>query len=168
MATLKNDAQGGVRTFIEEQKSVPDKKTSVLLAEFDTEYDIVYDGSLSGAPEDYALIPRGATALLDAIGRTIEAVRAKARKRDKVIFNIITDGQENSSKEWTKLKVKTLMDECRKDGWKFMFMAADENAIADAQSWGYTKMETQIYANTSLGTRQAHSHMSDTTILYRK
>jgi uncharacterized protein YegL len=162
MYPLRDDATGGVNTFIEEQKALPDSNTELMLVEFDEQYNVVYDGSLAEAPT-YKLVPRGSTALLDAIGKTLSSVKAKAKKKDKVLVNIITDGQENSSREWTKDKMRALMEDCRELGWEFLFLCADESQMSEAQMWGFSDSQTQTYSNTAGGTRVAYSTLSSTT-----
>ena len=165
MYGLKDDATGGVNAFIDKQKALPGE-AELMLVQFDDEYDVVYDGSLDAAPT-YKLSPRGSTALLDAIGKTLTTVKAKSKKKDKVIVNIITDGAENSSREWDKKKISALMADCRKRGWEFLFLCADEAAMDEAQTWGFSDGQTQVYANTSVGTRSAYNILSTNTTMNR-
>jgi hypothetical protein len=163
---LKNVAEGGVNTFISEQQAIPDEKAFLKLVQFDNEYGVVYDGPLAGAPK-YTMTPRGSTSLLDAIGRTLADLKLKAKKRDKVIVNIITDGQENSSVDWTKASLKKTMDECRKLGWKFEFMVANEKAMADAHSYGFAVGAVHTYDLSSAGVTRGYSNMSSVTTSLR-
>jgi hypothetical protein len=165
MYSLKDDATGGVNSFIEEQKALPGE-AELTLVEFDDEYNVVYDGALDGAPV-YKLSPRGSTALLDAIGMTLSTVMKKSKKKDKVIVNVITDGAENSSREWDKAKIKSLMADCRKRGWEFLFLCANEEQMAEAQTWGFMAGQTQCYQTTSEGTRSAYNTLSSVTSLSR-
>lgn len=86
--------------------------------------------------------PGGSTALLDAVGMALDAVSKKIaelpeeEKPEKVIFLIVTDGEENSSKEYTLPLVKTKIEQQKKENWDFVFMGADQDAWAAADSYG--------------------------------
>ena len=70
MQAIREDAQGGVNALIQQQVKEPGEAT-LTLVQFDTEYEVVHSGvAIEDAPE-YELVPRGATALLDAVGRAI-------------------------------------------------------------------------------------------------
>jgi len=158
MWDLAEDASGGVNSFIEEQKALGGD-AKLTLVDFDDEYRVVYNGKLSQAPT-YKLTPRGSTSLLDAIGKTLSALKEESKKGDNVIVNIITDGHENSSRDWNKPKIKELMGKLRKKGWEFLFLCADEAAMDDAWNWGFDRNSTATYSTTSVGTRAAYASMS--------
>jgi hypothetical protein len=166
MFDIREDAQGGVNTFIETQKALPDDGAVLTLVEFDDRYDIVYDGDLSAAPE-YVLSPRGSTALMDAIGKTLSTVKKKAKKKDKVVVSIVTDGHENASVDWNKERIHKLMKECRELGWAFDFMVADEKAMDDARSWGFAANSLHSYKADSAGITRGYSNLAQASTLYR-
>ena len=102
MAQWREDMEGGLNAFVESQASEPGE-AEITLAQFDTRYELVWPlGPIKDAPK-YALMPRGGTALLDAMGRFITQVGEELTQRDeadrpgKVIVCIVTDGLENSS-----------------------------------------------------------------------
>ena len=110
MESIKSDMQGGVATLIAEQAK--EKGTClVTLAQFDDHYELLAEGVPASELLPYRLIPRGTTALLDAIGRTISDVRSRMEALDPaerpahVIFGVVTDGMENASREWSRLPV---------------------------------------------------------------
>ncbi len=76
MMSIKEDMEGGIKTLLEEQSQVPGT-CLVTLAQFDSEYELVADATPIAELADYLLIPRGSTALLDAIGRTIGQVESR-------------------------------------------------------------------------------------------
>ena len=88
-------------------------------------------------------MPRGSTALLDAVGRAINETGdrlAKTPEQDRpglVVFVIVTDGQENSSKEFSKARIKEMIDEQQKKyNWQFTFLGANQDAFAEAGGIG--------------------------------
>ena len=114
MQSIKTDTEGGFAAFIEEQRRAPGE-CRVTLAQFDNDYEVVYaDRPLADVPP-LDLQPRGSTALLDAMGRTIsDAGTALAALRESerpgtVIVAIMTDGMENASHEWTHPAIKALV-----------------------------------------------------------
>jgi hypothetical protein len=82
-------------------------------------------------------VPGGNTALNDAIGITVRKVEGDRPQVDKVITVIMTDGEENSSREWTHDAVKALIDHKEKEGiWTFVFLGAAPNAWVQGRSLG--------------------------------
>jgi uncharacterized protein YegL len=135
MQSIKTDTEGGFAAFIEEQRKTPGE-CRVTLAQFDNEYDVVYtDRPLVDVPP-LDLQPRGSTALLDAMGRTITdaGTRLAALPEDQrpgtVIVAIMTDGHENASREWTRSAIKALVtQQSTQFAWQVMYMGADQDAI---------------------------------------
>ena len=108
METIRNDVIGGFNTFLDKQKATPGEGT-ISLYRFDDQYETVYQGvNLKDARNMTRddLVPRNGTALYDAIGRTINSVGARlsalpeSERPDQVLVMILTDGQENASKEF--------------------------------------------------------------------
>ena len=118
MYACQSDAQGGINRFIEEQKKM-EGHAHLTLVQFDTEYEFVHTGVPIENVSEYALVPRGATALLDAVGRAINETGrrlANVPESDRpgcVVFVIVTDGQENSSHEFTKSQVREMIEHQR-------------------------------------------------------
>jgi hypothetical protein len=127
MEAVREDAEGGVNAFLREQAQQPGEAL-LTLVQFDTEYEFVHKGiSVKDAPA-YKLVPRGCTALLDAVGRAINETGdrlAKMAETDRpglVVFVIVTDGLENSSHEFTKVKVQEMIDRQQNQyHWQFTF-----------------------------------------------
>ena len=151
MISIKDDAQGGINTFIKEQAQV-EGEALFSLVQFDTIYEVVHAGiPIKDVPE-FSLVPRGATALLDAVGQAINVTGerlASMKEEDRpglVTFVVVTDGQENSSKEFTREQIRTLIKHQEKQyNWKFLFLGADEASFDEAKSMGYTYANTAVY-----------------------
>lgn len=183
MGPRKNDVIGGFNQFLEEQKK-QDGEATLTLTQFDTEYEILINGNdireiMPLTNETY--IPRGATALLDAIGRTVEATKVavppaicgecgacRVDNEANVIFVIITDGEENSSREFNLEQVKQLIKNCReKLGWEFIFLGADENAIQSGVSMGFGMGTCATYSVTTKGIGNTYGLVSSRVTEYR-
>lgn len=168
MADIKDDAQGGINTLIAEQFA-EDGQLTVTLSEFDNHFDDVV--RMSGKPFAYKLFPRGGTALLDAVGkeitRTAQELDAlpKALRPSKVLFVVVTDGQENSSHEFTLATVRASIETQRKDhDWTFQFIGAEETAWQGREMG----MNSASFNRTDKGQRGAYKSMNDSMKTYRK
>ena len=176
MGAIQRDAIGGFNTFLESQKKLPGN-ASLTFVQFDTEYEVVHENKpLADVPplDSKTFVPRGATALLDAVGKTIKSVDerlAAASKKnlpDKVIFVILTDGEENSSKEYTLSKVnKMITDQKSMHSWEFIFLAANQDAFAEALKLGINTNDTVCFAATPQGTNKAYGSMDSMVTSYR-
>ncbi len=142
MEAIREDAEGGVNSFIAEQVNEPGEAVVTLL-QFDTEYEFVHKGVPINKVRKYKLVPRGMTALLDAVGRAINETGerfAKMAEPDRpglVIVVVVTDGQENSSQEFTKAQIKEMIERQQKDyNWHITFLGANQDAFEEAGGMG--------------------------------
>ena len=176
MGSVKADTIGGFNEFLKTQKAAPGE-AKVSLFQFDTEYEAVYEGKdIQEAPElTYeTFVPRGGTAYLDAIGRTVNANGARfsamseEERPEKVVVVILTDGEENSSKEFTRREISALVSH-QQDiyKWEFVFLGANLDAISEAQSISIKPQNAITYAANSRGTGEVFSSMSKNIVSYR-
>lgn len=142
MQSCRDDAEGGLNTFIEEQKK-QQGETLFTLVQFDTEYEFVHKGKPIRDVGHCQLVPRGMTALLDAVGRAIVetgerlAAMPEPDRPGLVVFVIVTDGQENSSKEYAKPQIKEMIERQQNNyKWQFTFLGANQDAFAEAHCMG--------------------------------
>jgi uncharacterized protein YegL len=132
----KDDHEGGLISFVEDQRQL-EGDVRFTLIQFDNvePCEIIYDGVPIASVDQITLIPRGGTPLLDAVGLTIAHVaeRLKGKKPDQVVVMIITDGQENASREYKREQVKQMIREYETNhNWKFLYLGADVDAFAEA------------------------------------
>ncbi|MBB2749247.1 UNVERIFIED_ORG: uncharacterized protein YegL [Microbispora rosea subsp. rosea] len=164
---IKSDMQGGIKAFLDEQKKAPGK-TLVSLYQFDDKFDTVYELTPLAEVADYQLVPRGMTALLDAVGKSIALTRSKLDemgddKPSEVVFVISTDGVENHSREYTLDIVKKLVTTVQEEnGWKMLFIGVGIDAFAAAGSLGISANSTLHSGRGS--TRAAYTSASQTVI----
>src|SRR6476660_4507390 len=114
MESIKSDTEGGFNAFIAEQRNEP-LDIRVTLAQFDTDYDVVYANRPVREVPPLELQPRGMTALYDAVGKLITDVGAELaalpeyERPGRVVVVVLTDGHENSSREWTHDAVRAVI-----------------------------------------------------------
>lgn len=160
MSGLANDTIGGFNSMLEKQQQEPgDCRITTVL--FDDRYELLHDRlDLEAVSKittsDYFV--RGMTALVDAIGLTIEKImavqkQAKASHRaDQVMFVIITDGYENASRKYSAKQVKEMLEHQKADyGWEFIFLGANIDAVETAAHFGISADRAQNYHADSLG-----------------
>lgn len=141
LETLRKDAKNDIR---------------FTLTKFNTETNVVLPSiKLKDVPEltNVNYTPNGMTALYDAIGKTIATVDNAAKndpklKKARMLVVIITDGEENSSKEFDQKKIFNLIDEKKKGNWTFVFLGADQDAYAAGCLLGIDKGNTLSYNST--------------------
>ena len=174
MQMIKNDAIGGFNTLIDSQRKL-DGKAEVTLVLFDDKYDVVYkdkDIDVVDNLDDKTFIPRGATALYDAIGKTVATLneeRAEGNENmmpQKVFIAILTDGEENASREFTRSAVMDQVKECKDKGWEFVYLCADESGLQDGRGI-FGKGATYAFTADAVGTSDAFGCMSNTMSSYR-
>ncbi|MGI4789631.1 MAG: vWA domain-containing protein [Janthinobacterium lividum] len=169
MASVREDTIGGYNTFLEEQKAIPGS-AHLTLVQFDDQYEVLYEGRpLENAPalSVETFVPRGSTALLDAIGRTLIttgarlAAQPEAERAGKVLFVIMTDGQENTSREFSGSKIFEMITHQReKYQWQIVFIGANQDALATGASYGIPQTNSMNYAASPAGTRSATAKLS--------
>mgnify|MGYP000987749382 CR=1 FL=1 len=166
MHGLEKDTIGGFNSMIEKQRKL-DVDVNVTTVLFNDETDVLYErrNIWNVKPlTDREYETGGTTALLDAVGSTIlrmERTGAAARKGTKVIFVIITDGMENASVEFTKPKVKEMIsDKQEKEGWDFIYLGANIDAVEEADAIGVQKSNAVTYRNTKSGVRANYDAVS--------
>jgi len=152
MEAIREDAEGGVNSLIREQSQQPGKAL-LTLVQFDTEYEFIHRGIPVKRVPPYKLAPRGSTALLDAVGRAINetgerlAKMAEADRPGLVIFVIVTDGEENSSHEFSKAQIKEMIERQQTVyHWQFTFLGANQDAFAEAGGMGINAVGVATYA----------------------
>lgn len=159
MAGLESDTIGGFNATINDQKTI-DGETRVTTILFDNFFEILHDridlqdiSPLTN--KDYFV--RGSTALYDAVALGINKImnvqkqtRAESRA-DKVIMVITTDGYENASRETSAATLHKMIDNCKKEGWEFLFLGADIDAQAAAGAIGIDASRASNYMKDALG-----------------
>jgi uncharacterized protein YegL len=166
MASIADETIGGFNAFVEAQKAVPGKAT-LSLVQFDHEYLVVHNGvPLQDVPllDKTTFVPRGMTALYDAVGRTIAQFKDDNPKDTKTIVTILTDGAENSSKEFTYSQISQMIKQVEADhGWEVMFLGANMNAQVVAANMGIKASSSVTFDYSKVGAVSAMSSINAAT-----
>lgn len=166
MSGLAADTIGGFNELIEKQKKIEgDAYVTTVL--FDHEYEVLHDHVAleEVAPlTDKEYFARGSTALLDAVGRTIDAVGARLaataedERPEHVVFVITTDGRENSSREYTAKRVRGMIEhQQQKYSWQFVFLGANMDAVSEARKLGISAKYAADFTPSHSGVRKMYS-----------
>ena len=176
MAGLEADTIGGYNAMLEKQKKEAGEAT-VTTVLFDDKYELLHDRiDLKGiAPiTDREYYVRGCTALLDAIGRTIQKIAnaqkhtAPAQRADKVLFVITTDGYENASREYSYDQIRRMVEREKTEyDWEFLFLGANIDAISTARRFGIGSDRAVNYHADSQGTQLNYQVVSETVSCMR-
>ena len=177
MGGLESDTIGGFNSMLAKQQAEPGecRITTVL---FDNEYEVLHDRidlKAVGPISEREYFVRGNTALLDAIGRTINKISgvqkntAEEYRAGKVLFVITTDGMENASREFSYEKIKAMIEhEKSKYGWEFIFLGANIDAAEVAGRFGVARNRAQNFHNDSVGVALNYDVVSQTVASFRQ
>ncbi len=173
MSGLAADTIGGFNELIEKQKKIEgDAYVTTVL--FDHEYEVLHDHVALGevAPlTDKEYFARGSTALLDAVGRTIDSVGARLAATPEeerpahVVFVITTDGMENASREYTAKQVREMVEhQQQKYSWQFVFLGANMDAVSEARNLGISAKYAADFTPSHSGVRKMYSMALDSVM----
>lgn len=169
MGGLEEDTIGGFNSMIEKQKKQQGEclvSTVLFDHEVTTLHDRVPLADIRPMTQDDYYV-RGCTALIDAIGMTvnhIEEVHRYIRKEDvpaHTMFVITTDGMENASKEYSSDKVKKMIEKKKKEGWEFLFIGANIDAVSTASHFGIGADRAVNYHADKKGTAVLYNCVSN-------
>ncbi|MBV12223.1 vWA domain-containing protein [Rubinisphaera sp.] len=160
MESVKESTITAFNEFVSSQIEVEGQAT-MSLVQFDNEYDVLYEAiPIEQVSELTAetFVPRGSTALLDAMGQTIVrtgqrlAAMPEAERPGTVLFVTLTDGEENSSSEYNLHRINEMITEQReKYSWQFLFLAANQDAIATASQFGIGAGQAMTFGASEQG-----------------
>ena len=157
MQSIKKEAIDSVNETIQTirsaQKKYEDQEHYVSLVTFNDDVKTVYecvpvDEVKELTAETYQ--PDCCTALYDAMGNSLNALRKKVAEDDKVLVTVVTDGYENASKEYSGKAIKALVNELKSKGWVFAYIGANQDVEAVAATISITNV--MQFDATPLGT----------------
>lgn len=176
MGTIWSDTVGGFKNFIKEQKALSGK-ANLTLVTFDNRHDLVYDGVDIQDCDDDVLKdygPRGSTALLDTMGFTMDRVGKRftdmqeEERPGKVIVCVLTDGEENSSMEFNRDRIKEMVEhQTSKYNWQFIYLGANQDAFLIGQTMGFVKTSCANFVCDSIGAAASTGTLSRSVSGYR-
>lgn len=176
MYGLEKDTMGGFNSLLEKQQEEPGEAliTTIL---FDQDTTCLHDRQplykiKPLTDKDYQV--GGCTALLDALGSTLEHIKSihgYIRPEDvpaKVLFVVTTDGMENASHKYSLPKIKTMVEAAKERGWQFLFLGANIDAIATAETMGIQRDHAVTYQADKAGTKLNYATVNQAIHSYRK
>ena len=155
MSGMEEDTIGGYNSYLNKKKKKNVKVTTIL---FDDKYEILHQRENIKNIKDLTrkeYYVRGCTALLDAIGKTINMMDRE--EAGKVIFIITTDGLENASREFNKGQIKKLIESHK--NWEFMYIGADIDSYSEGESIGIKKTNIANYRKNKVGVEKLFSSL---------
>lgn len=177
MSSIANDIIGGYNKFISDQKALKHGTCDVSFYQFDNSYEVVYENTPIDVVKDLdnkTFVPRGGTALLDAVGKRIDNLGQQLSKLpeperpEKVLVVIITDGEENSSRSYNWETVKQAVEhQTNVYKWQFTYIGANQDAWSVGANIGIAANASLTYAANSKGSTNMFSSLSANTTLYR-
>lgn len=176
MRGLEKDTIGGYNSMLDKQKAVEGQCviTTVL---FDNNYELLHDRidirAVKPITEEEYFVG-GSTALLDAVGKTVHKIETVQKntseeyRAEKVMFVIITDGEENASRQYSANQVKKMIERQKaKFGWEFIFLGANIDAVETAGRFGIDADRAVDYVPDSEGTKLNFCMMSEAVSAFR-
>ncbi len=177
MSGLESDTLGGYNSMLDKQKKV-DGECVVTTVLFDHDHELLHDridikAVTAITEKEYQV--GGSTALLDAMGMAINKIRKVQTKTvedyraERVLFVIITDGEENSSREYSLSKIKALVEHHKEqDAWEFVFLGANIDAIETARHFGISADRAQSFHADAEGVALNFAVISESVAEFRK
>lgn len=166
MLNIKKDTEGGINALIADQRE-SEGEAHITLVEFSNKPNFVYEGAPVSAVKDYTLKPGGSTSLLDAIGETLIRVGQRLENTPEqyrpglVSVNIITDGEENTSKEYDNITIANMIS-IQQDvyNWKFSYLGADQDSFSVARNLGMSLEGVCNYTKCGAATKNVFASTS--------
>jgi hypothetical protein len=165
MSHIKESTIEGFNDFLDDQRE-EDGDTEITLIQFNGETEELWSGrSLEEAFEldGGHYVTSGSTALNDAVGKGIQEAKARKARNDddrQILYVVITDGHENTSKEFSHSDIQDMIEAERDEGREFIFLAANQDAMATADSYGMDPNKSMTYAHNDEGNKAAYSATS--------
>jgi uncharacterized protein YegL len=171
MSPLTMETIGGYNAMIADQKK-EEGDALVTTVLFDHRYNMIHDGVNIKEVKDMTTaeyMPTGMTAMLDAVGMTINHVGQKLaalpeeERPEKVLFTVVTDGKDNSSKEFNWKTVRNMIKHQHdKYSWVFTFLGANIDVDRVSDNLGIDKMLSKRYTASKIGTQKVFNAISKT------
>ena len=160
MGIIQQQAFSGMnetlQTVRQMQQKYPEQEQRVTLVTFNSAHTTWhYDNTPAMSTkdlrkEDYQ--PNGCTPLYDAMGSAISKVNAMTTDRDHVLVTVITDGEENSSREWTLQLIRSMIEKLKKQNWTFTLIGTD-NLDVESMAHSFAIDEHLEFHQDDRGTR---------------
>lgn len=161
----------GYNEYVEDLKKDDSDEAFLTLIQFDTVYRVVENGvnvkdAITLDRDSY--FPNGMTALFDAVGRAINELKRDLKKDERALVVIMTDGQENSSREFTSDQISKMIKDCENEGnWTFVFLGAGQDSWISGNLLGLNRQQTVLYGEDAFSHGSAYTGLSTATSCLR-
>lgn len=159
----------GFNSFLDTQIKEESDTACMSLYQFDHEYQVIYQNSPMKEVNKLSIdtfIPRGRTALFDAIGKTIKTIKKK--KNETIIIVVLTDGEENDSKEFTSKRISNMISKKKDKGWEFIYLGANQDAILEGGKIGINRQSSLTFDQNKEGIEECFRSLGNAVSSYRK
>lgn len=173
MQSIQTAMEGAFAEFIQAHKKNPSTRLSLVQFDGENPYDVVYTAQPVKDVPALKIRPRGSTPLLDALCKTIDSAGrrfselSERERPNKVLFVVITDGQENASTEFRRTDVRHRIE--KQNGsynWQFVYLGANQDAYREAESFGIPMAMAMNYTASASGVRGMSSGLASNTAAY--
>ncbi|MCL1593552.1 MAG: VWA domain-containing protein [Actinomycetia bacterium] len=175
MMSIADDIVDGFNALLANQRTQPGE-VFVTLAQFDTEdpFELLIDAvplrEVTDMERDWYQ-PRGGTPLYDAIGRLLSHIDASPlASKDTIdhVVVVVTDGQENASREFDRKQVSDLIKRRSDDGWVFIYLGSEFESYADAHDISVSAANARSWDKSEYGTRDMMDKVSSSLTSHRR
>lgn len=169
MLDVRSEMEEGINSFINKQK---ENVCKISLFKFERNYEKVFVNLKPNEVPYIRIEPYGTTALFDAIGKTIKNINIerdetpKFKHPYKTLVIIITDGEENDSRIYNQKEIVSMVESCKRKGWDFLFMGADQDAVLAGNNLGIERNWSYTYTGTPTGIINMFDMISDSVNNY--
>jgi len=178
MESIKQDTIGGFNSYVAAQKSLPTPATFTLV-QFDSQdpFEVIHKFTdIQMVPDltGQTYMPRASTPLYDAVGRGINDLKAslgtlpEALRPKKIVMVIVTDGQENASREFTGAQVRKMIADAKEASWQFVFLSADESTISDSSSLNIDASNAAFFKKSPAGSSEMWERVANRSVAFRR
>ena len=176
MHGLEEYTIGGFNSVLKKQKKEDGGNCFVSTILFDDEISILHDRVPIEEVKEMTskeYFTGGCTALLDAVGRTVNHIKTihrylKNEQPIETLFVITTDGMENASREYTVNEIKKLISRQTEKGWEFLFLGANIDAVETAENIGIRKERAANFVNDPRGIRGNYAAIAGCVSILRR
>lgn len=171
MWSRQKETISGYNEYLEDLQSDKADEAFLTQVQFNRNYYVIEEETPIQDAEplnESTYSPSGGTALLDAVGRAITTLRRTLSKDERAFVIIMTDGEENSSSEYTRADIKSLIKSCEREGnWTFTFLGAGQDSWAGGDMLGLRRNQQVHYGGNAHNHTLAFAGLTATTRGYR-
>ena len=173
MEVIRKQAFSGMNETLQTVRKLEEQLTDtaqlVTLVTFDSgHFTTHFDNTYAFYTKDLqwdAYNPGGCTPLYDAMGKAVSKLYAQTREDDNVIVTVITDGEENSSREWNLSMIKELIEKLKRQNWTFNLIGTD-NLDVERIAHHFSIDNTLSFKQDAEGTGKMFSVFEDSIIQF--